>query len=597
MKNSPVYKTCPVKLLLLLCISIGCFVWPEPAYASKILKVVILPYKNLDSDLKLNWLGEGLAQYLAYKFDRYTSITPVERYKLLYLIHTQQVTELATTNSGEVQKIGKLTGAQLIVYGDYRQRDELIINTHLMEVRSGKDWGSFKNYGQFNEILNWQAQIMLNLLEKIKFELTPQAKQAISSKTTTSLAAYKNYIMAKTMFLDGETEKVVSLCKKAIGLDPKFSQAVGLLIKAYELRNQWENTLDLYQKYETLLYENQNWRELNGVYDIIITIYTNNAEFKLTLKYYGKKLALAKKKGDLAGVSSIYAKVAVLYRRKNKLDKAISYFQKVLKLQEKIGDQSVIGNTHTDLGDVYFTKKSYDNALKNYHKGLGIWRLRNDKGNSAIILSRIGKVLSRQNKCDEALNYFEQALSIQQMSGNKNKAADVYSNMGEMYKEQSLFSTAMDYYQKATHIYEKEDDKAGIIAVYDKIGNLLMQRNQLDDALEIYRKALDIHEKINDFKLPHTYSKIGDIYLAKKNHLEALKYYLKSKELYQIDDDKVNQADTYYRIGGVYDKMNRYDKAIDYIERTVKIERELNAPGLKEHLDYLNQLKQKLIRN
>lgn len=638
MKNSPIYKYRLLKPVFLLWVIISCLGWSKLAYASGNYKIAVLPYKNLTSSPELNWLGEGVAQYLAHKFDRYTSITTIERSKLQYLRYTQQVSDLAAADSQEVQAIGRATNARLIIYGDYTLENKLIVNTYLMEVSSGEVRESFNNYGVLEEILDWQNQIMLNLLEKLNFEFTPQAKQAISTRETTSFAAYKNYTEAYLLFTDGETDKVIPLCRKAIELDPKYTEAVGLLIKVYESKNQWDKIPDLYQKYESLLYENRNWRKLNEVYDKIITIYSNSAEFSLALRYCGKKLGLVKKMGNTAEMSLIYAKVATLYQGKNELDKAISYFQKVLKLQERLGGQNVIGNTYTSIGDVYFAKESHVKALKNYNKSVGIWRLLNDKNALAASLNKIGKVLLQQQKYDEALNHFEQALSIQQMLNEQIKMAEVYSNTGNLYLKQLSYDKAMNYYNKAMHIYEKEGNSAGlIISIYNKVGNIHLRRNHLNHALLVYQKIQDIQENTDDPKLPYTYDKLGSIYLAKKNYelalkffeksletqiitghkellgqthhnlatlyekrenyQKALKYYLKNLLLYRRDNNKIGQAKTYYHIGSIYDKMNQYNTAINYMERTVQIDKELNAPNLNKHLNHLNQLKQKLSRD
>src|SRR5690349_1579436 len=107
----------PVKILIFSILLILIFPWP--AFPADNLKIAVLPFQNLNSSKEYNWVGQGFSETLISSFANIKSVQVVER-----LLMNKILKEIAFQNSGFLDKdssvkVGKLTGANVIVSGSY----------------------------------------------------------------------------------------------------------------------------------------------------------------------------------------------------------------------------------------------------------------------------------------------------------------------------------------------------------------------------------------------------------------------------------------------------------------------------------------------
>lgn len=155
----------------------------------------------------------------------------------------------------------------------------------------------------------------------------------------------------------------------------------------------------------------------------------------------------------------------------------------------------------------------------------------------------------------------QQALELAQKLNYTNGIAEAYRvlGIGEYYSSHEAKS--FSNYLNALSYFKISGNVIGQARVYNNIGNLY-QNTDYDLSLEYLEKGLKIARDVgNDKLIASAYLNIGNIYIGKKNFSLALDYYNRSQKLFVKLNDPVNLIICLQNVGGLYYKLNQYDKA------------------------------------
>lgn len=101
--------------------------------------------------------------------------------------------------------------------------------------------------------------------------------------------------------------------------------------------------------------------------------------------------------------------------------------------------------------------------------------------------------------------------------------------------------------------------------IYNALGNY-------DSALIVANRVINISDSINDKKrLAESYSNLGVTIFRKGDTQQALEYFVKSNELYELLKDSLGIANSLNGIGVMYMSRADYEKAITYFLQLIKI--------------------------
>lgn len=139
---------------------------------------------------------------------------------------------------------------------------------------------------------------------------------------------------------------------------------------------------------------------------------------------------------------------------------------------------------------------------------------------------------------NKSLTYSEQAIEIAELekesTASKGKA---YTNFGSLKSIQGDFATAIKYNNLALNIYYQLKDSSGIATAYNNLGT--------------------------------NYTSLGKFDESYFYHTQSYRIALTS------DKHKLQQAISLHNIGGVFKDLGQYDKAVDYLNLSLKISREI----------------------
>ncbi|MBL7934247.1 MAG: tetratricopeptide repeat protein [Bacteroidia bacterium] len=189
----------------------------------------------------------------------------------------------------------------------------------------------------------------------------------------------------------------------------------------------------------------------------------------------------------------------------------------------------------------------------------------------AIALHNQGIIFSEQSNDEKAVEYFNKSIEISKLSGNKNEFAISLQAIAQIDIRKGNNTKALNQLYECLKIFEEVNDDIGIADVHLSIGNIsYLQRD--------YRKALEHHIKSHDLYLKNKYEvalstinfKIGVDYNALKDYTKALQYLQKSIDLIENSDYEPNSV-AYLNIAQIFIYQNKYDKALDYAYKGLKV--------------------------
>ncbi len=198
-----------------------------------------------------------------------------------------------------------------------------------------------------------------------------------------------------------------------------------------------------------------------------------------------------------------------------------------------------------------------------------------EDSNGVKLLDYISSSYSGINS-DEGLKWAEKELELSRKIGWRKGEGWAFNNFGNHWGRKSGYAKALEFYFISLHILEEEGaDKYSVGAVSSNIGLLYYQLKEYEKSLYWNFKSLQIAREINDSELVQTVTgNIGIVYQLQGENEEALKYQLMSLDLAAALHDS-SIGNHLLNIGGIYQNLKQYSKALDYTFRGLRISEEM----------------------
>jgi tetratricopeptide (TPR) repeat protein len=277
-------------------------------------------------------------------------------------------------------------------------------------------------------------------------------------------------------------------------------------------------------------------------------------------------------------------------------------------------------NAHITRGKESYARGYLPDAMTEFNEAAESASNDRDK---AIALTYMGMISDDKGDYDKAVEYFNRAMTFDK------KNPDIYKNLSITYRHKKDFDKAIESAQRSTSLSSDDTDSKKLLA------DLYFEKGNYDDAIRRYREILDMAPKnpavlynmgsalsakgdefaaMEYFKkaasedrigeVAHrAYSRLGAIYMDRKNFEEALKYL---KEAAAI---RPNDAANRYNLGIAYLRQNRTAEAIEELSRAEQLgqndaallekigEEYLNLKKYDKSLEIYNKIKKNNERN
>ncbi len=292
---------------------------------------------------------------------------------------------------------------------------------------------------------------------------------------------------------------------------PVIMTKIAICLKKYQ---QFDRAIEKFnQVYE--IYKNNEPKKAPLVLLSIAQIYNESYKFVEAKDAYVKIL---EKNGAVSPELRIrvYLDLAEIEDNNSNPQKAHEYIDKALSESSKITDKKI-------LSEIYFKQ--------------------------ALLADDVGKV-------ELAMSYYLKSVVISNDARVNRFLASAYSNLASIYLEKKNTQEAIKYYNLSIQADEELYNYEGLFFSYSNLAELY--DNQQTKKIECLRKALSSAEKLDDkFYAYSTAMKVADIYNFQKDYENALKVYVKAKDIAIMlqnqkgitkVQDKINNIQT--KIGG-----------------------------------------------
>lgn len=235
-KSSPLVKKFVFASMAILLLAISLFwlinIFNSSSVSEKGNSIAVLYFDNMSGDPNQEYFCDGITEEIIARLSlisglRVKSRTTVLQYK---------------SEKKPIKDIAKELGVNNILEGSIRKDGNRIrITAQLINGQTDEHIWSENYDRELKNIFDLQSEIAQQVASKFGMRLSNNDQKEITTSPTQNTEAYDNYLQANNItFLESgfggaytNTQKAITLLKKAIQLDPAFSDAYALLSKNY----------------------------------------------------------------------------------------------------------------------------------------------------------------------------------------------------------------------------------------------------------------------------------------------------------------------------------------------------------------------------
>lgn len=307
------------------------------------------------------------------------------------------------------------------------------------------------------------------------------------------------------------------------------------------------------------------------------------------LEYSRQAQELAQEINDESGLSKAYYNIGKCFYYEYEFDSILHYYELNKKLKTTKQNLPTHASFESLMGLISHIQSNYGDAIKHYRESLLININLNDKEGMAYCYNDIGAAFYDLVNYEKALENYFLSLEINEEIENTFMVAKTLANIGGIYEDQEKYDKALEYYNNAVLIASQTDSKQVIADTYRNIGGIYTEESEFDSALFVYQKALEIYKESNDYRgLVVLYNLFGQTYVRLSEFSElndrnavlkkAMEYYNHSLELNNHEVDEIEEKIVSYQgIGDVLLNQKQYSKAIPYLNKAIKMAKEIES--------------------
>ncbi|WP_233266168.1 tetratricopeptide repeat-containing sensor histidine kinase [Myroides fluvii] len=349
-----------------------------------------------------------------------------------------------------------------------------------------------------------------------------------------------------------------------------------------------EDSLPTYEKqhvldsiFEHLAQTNNTPLHRELLFETANTAY-NIKHIDLYLRISKHVLDLAKKDKDTAHIAKSYYYLGDYYEDVVKLDSAYASYSYAVKFYQVQKDTLHIGMMRKSMAIILFEEGLFNQAEVEAFNALKNLSHYNDKKLLIEAYSTVAGILDQNSQKEEAILYNQKALelinSLNTKENNTYSKLGIYNNIGYLYNSLREYDKAEKTFLEGLTLLNTSLKHSNYHAMLlNNLAFTYIKTNQLTKAEQLVFEAFSIRDSLhNPQGLISSYSRFGELYLAKKDTVQAIAYWKKGfKNSEQLKAR--NTALTNLRYLSLYDHQNAKAYAQRYYEindslKTLQIE-------------------------
>ena len=347
------------------------------------------------------------------------------------------------------------------------------------------------------------------------------------------------------------------------------------LLKALNAKPSYEENKEIVnpEAYEYYLRAEHKFQKRQTADDIELAMGLSQKAVEIDENFLEAKLQLAK----------------IIYAKGNDENKALSLANTALEQAEKQDNQRAVGDILRFIGE-WFIRRDLDQALEYFTRSLIVFEALGDKMGTGLALNSIGNVNWRNEQPKKALEYYERFQSIAEEIGDKWSESTALNNIALVYNGIGDSDGAIEYLERALVIKEELQDKAGSAKNLVNIGFQYFTKGDFNSALDYYNRGLAIDKSLgNRWRIAFDLRLKGYLLSDMGEYAESQDSFEEALAIDESLDDKNGVMLATKGIGITHFYRSDYEKALDYLERSYALRKELGKKLWKlYHLIHLS---------
>lgn len=220
-------------------------------------------------------------------------------------------------------------------------------------------------------------------------------------------------------------------------------------------------------------------------------------------------------------------------------------------------------------GLAWYQRGCFQQSLEAFTKAHELFTASDRLPDVAMSLNNIGNVYRYIGDSQSALLFFQEAYEIYSRLDNLEGVIQALSNQAAIHIQDDRLDEAAAVIQTT----EKMAESSGKILVHvlNNKGILLTRQHRYDEAETILMQALETTASENIHTYATVCSSLGNLMFEKADYDKALAFYEKALFYDRQSEFHPGLADNLNAVGRVYLQQEKYDQAVAYFQRSIKI--------------------------
>lgn len=274
-------------------------------------------------------------------------------------------------------------------------------------------------------------------------------------------------------------------------------------------------------------------KQLTGkAYMVMAEIEEEHNNIDSAIAHYNFAIRFFNPQTDKFLLAKSYNERGIAYENKGLYTKAYESYIRSLRLFDELNDQKGICNEYLNIGLIHQYKKEFASAERYFNQALLIARRINYRTGQASGLNNLGINFKQQKDFSKAYRYFLQVLTMDMQDGDQANIASSLNNLGTVNSDMGKYALALAYYEKSLSIKKKLGDAVGLANTYNNVGVSLLRLKRVNESEAAFKEALSLCNRYGLHNtVVETYQGLSELESLRKNHKQALEYYLKYDEI------------------------------------------------------------------
>jgi serine phosphatase RsbU (regulator of sigma subunit) len=291
----------------------------------------------------------------------------------------------------------------------------------------------------------------------------------------------------------------------------------------------------------------------------------------------------AKKLNQVSFMGSALNHQAVAYSILAQVEASEQKLIESLKIYLENGYEEKAGASYNNLGSAYFNRGDFKQAAEYYYKALAIFEKFNRTEKLAMVYNNLAVMYNSQKMYELSLEFNLKSLAVKLKMNDDAEIGMGYLNLAALYGDMKKIKKSNQYLDLAFPYLLKSKSYRGLGIYYMNKGHFAFDGGRTDESLRFYHRSRDIFDSISDITYQITsevhlggvYARYGEVELAKMYLEDA---YLKAKEK-QISTSVLEASKLLYEL---YRDNKEYKLAIEFFEQYHLLKDSLNSVDLQE---------------